>query len=207
MGQILTIHPENPQPRLIQQVVDCLNNGGVIIYPTDSAYALGCHLDDKQAVTRLRRIRGITDKHHLTLICKDLAELGSYARVTNTAVFRLLKAHTPGPYTFLLKATDEVPRRLSHPKRKSIGLRIPDNKIAQAILAELHEPLLSSSLILPGEEEPMVNPEEIFERIGAQVDLVIDGGFCGFAATSVIDLYDDKPIIIRRGIGDLTDFE
>lgn len=201
MSQYFTIHPDNPQQRLINQAVSIVEQGGVIAYPTDSGYALGCRLDDKKAMDRLRAIRGLDDKHHLTLVCRDLSEIGVYARVDNTA-YRLLKAHTPGPYTFILGATREVPRRLLHPKRRTIGLRVPGNPIAQALLAGLGEPIMSATLIPPGEELPLADPEAIRERFGHQLDLVIDGGAGSLEPTTVIDFVDGVPEVVRQGAGD-----
>jgi tRNA threonylcarbamoyl adenosine modification protein (Sua5/YciO/YrdC/YwlC family) len=202
MSQFFRVHPDNPQNRLIRQAVDIIRNGGVVVYPTDSAYALGCHSGDKRAVERIRHIRRLSDDHNLSLICRDLSELGTYARVNNSA-YRLLKSATPGPYTFILQASREVPRRLVHPKRKTIGLRVPDNNICQALLGELSEPIMSTTLILPGDEYPLTDPDEIRELLEHQVDLVIDGGFCGLEATSVINLEENIPLIIREGCGDL----
>ncbi len=206
MSQFFHIHPDNPQPRLITHAVEIIREGGVIVYPTDSGYALGCHLGDKQAVGRLRRIRELDERHHLTLVCSDLSQIATYARLDNSN-YRLIKAHTPGPYTFILAATREVPRRLMHPKRKTIGLRIPDNRIAQALLRELGEPLMSTTLILPGEELPLTDPYEIRQLLEHEVDLVIDGGFCGFEPTTVVDLTGDTPRVLRRGAGDPSPFE
>ncbi|HHL45030.1 MAG TPA: threonylcarbamoyl-AMP synthase, partial [Gammaproteobacteria bacterium] len=180
--------------------------GGIIVYPTDSGYALGCHLGDKQAVTRIRQIRRLDDRHHLTLVCSDLSQIATYARLDNSN-YRLLKALTPGAYTFILEATREVPRRLQHPKRKTIGLRVPDNSIAQALLRELGEPLMSTTLILPGEDLPLTDPYEIREVLEHDVDLVIDGGFCGFEPTTVVDLTGDVPQVIREGAGDISPFK
>ncbi len=205
MSQYFQIHEENPQIRLLRQAVDIIRQGGVIAYPTDSAYALGCHLGDKKAVERLRRIRRLTDKHNLTLVCRDLSDLSTYAKVDNSC-YRLLKATTPGAYTFILDATSQVPRLLLHPKRRSIGLRVPEHAIAQALLAELGEPLLSTTLILPGEEMPMIDPWEIRETLEHDIDLVIDGGFCGMEATTVVDLRADQPELIRVGKGDPAPF-
>jgi tRNA threonylcarbamoyl adenosine modification protein (Sua5/YciO/YrdC/YwlC family) len=202
MAQFFTIHPDNPQPRLIRQAAEMLRNGAVIVYPTDSGYALGCHLDDKDAVTRIRQIRGLDDKHFLTLMCRDLSELSRYARVDN-AQFRLLKNNTPGSYTFILEATKEVPRRLQHPKRSTVGLRIPDHPIALALLEELGEPMLSSTLILPGENDLLTDVETIREYLERQVELVIEGGTVGIGPTTVIDLTDVTPILVRRGIGEV----
>ncbi len=207
MSQYFQIHSANPQPRLIKQAVDIVRQGGVIAYPTDSAYALGCHLGDKAALERIRRIRKLDDNHNFTLVCRDLSELGTYARVDNSA-FRLIRLHTPGPYTFILKATDEVPRRLLHPKRRTIGLRVPDNRIALALLEALGEPLMSVTLILPGETAPMTDAQIIRERLQHEVDLVIDGGICGPEPTSVVDMADGAaPMILRHGRGDLSAFE
>lgn len=205
MSQFFHIHQENPQPRLIRQAAEMVRNGSVIVYPTDSGYALGCHLGDKDAVTRIRRIRDMDDKHHLTLMCRDLSELGQYARVDNVQ-FRLLKSNTPGSYTFILEATREVPKRVLHPKRSTIGLRIPDHPVALALLAELDEPLLSCSLILPGEEVTMHDAEEIRDAIGNQVDLIIDGGPVGLEPTTMIDLSGSEPVLVRRGKGDTRPF-
>lgn len=202
MSQFFQIHPDNPQPRLIGQAVEVVRAGGVIVYPTDSAYALGCRLEEKRAAERIRAIRQLSERHPFTLVCRDLAEIGTYARAGNTA-FRLMKALTPGPYTFILPATREVPRRLLHPKRKSIGLRVPDNVISQALLERLGEPLMSVTLILPDEDLPMVEPEEIRARLEHQVDAVIDGGFCGMEPTTVVDLQGDAPEVVREGRGDL----
>lgn len=206
MSQYFQIHPLNPQARLIQQAVAIVRRGGVIAYPTDSAYALGCQLGDKAALERIRRIRKLDDSHNFTLVCRDLSELGTYARVDNGA-YRLIRNHTPGPYTFILKATDEVPRRLLHPKRRTIGLRVPENPIALALLEGLGEPLMSVTLLLPGEELPMTDPELIRERLEHELDLVIDGGACNTELTSVIDLADDVPNVIRVGRGEVSAFE
>ncbi len=200
MAQFLPIHSQNPQPRYINQVVALLRKGGVIVYPTDSGYALGCHMGDKEALQRIRRIRDLDVSHHFTLVCHDLSELGTYAIVSNSA-YRLLKSHTPGPYTFILKATKEVPRRLQHPKRKTIGFRVPDNQIALDLLEAMGEPIMNTSLILPGESELFMDIEEIREKLDKQVDLIIDAGFCGNEPTSVIDLTGDSPVLIRQGAG------
>lgn len=202
MSQFFQIHPDNPQLRLIKQAVQMIHQGGIVAVPTDSCYALVCHLDDKDAVTRLRRIRGVDDKHHLTLLCRDLSEIALYAKVDNRQ-FRLLKAATPGPYTFILEATKEVPRRLSHPSRKTIGLRVPENRITHALLEELGQPLLGTTLILPNEDEPLTDPEIIRERLEKLVDLVIDGGACSLVPTSVIDMTHETPELIRQGRGDV----
>jgi len=205
MSQYFSIHPDNPNPRLIRQAAALLREGGVVVYPTDSCYALGCHLDDKNAVARIRQIRGLDEHHHLTLMCRDLSEIARYARVDNTQ-FRLLKSNTPGSYTFILDATREVPRRVQHPKRSTIGMRIPDHPVALALLEELGEPLLSSTLILPGEDGPLNDAERIRELLEKQVDLVIDGGAVGVDFTTVIDLTGDTPVLVRRGKGDTTPF-
>jgi tRNA threonylcarbamoyl adenosine modification protein (Sua5/YciO/YrdC/YwlC family) len=200
MSQYFQIHPTHPQPRLIARAAEILRSGGVVAYPTDSCYALGCHLGDKDAMVRLRRIRDVDERHHFTLMCRDLSEIASYARVDNTQ-FRLLKLSTPGSYTFILEATRELPRRLLHPKRKTIGLRIPDHPVALALLAELREPLLSTTLILPGDEEPLTDGEAIRERLEHEVDAVLDAGSCGVVPTTVVDLTGRVPEVIRRGKG------
>jgi tRNA threonylcarbamoyl adenosine modification protein (Sua5/YciO/YrdC/YwlC family) len=205
MSQFFQIHPDNPQQRLINQAVQIIKEGGIVALPTDSCYALVCHLDDKDAVTRLRRIRNVDDKHHLTLLCRDLSEIALYAKVDNQQ-YRLLKAATPGPYTFILEATKEVPRRLSHPSRKTIGLRVPENPIVSAVLAELGQPLLGTTLILPNEEEPLTDPEEVRDRLAKLVDLVIDGGACSLQPTTVIDLTGPEPVLQRQGRGDASAF-
>lgn len=205
MTQFFQLHPDNPQLRLIKQAVQIVRAGGVIALPTDSCYALCCQLDDKDAVTKLRRIRGVDEKHHLALLCRDLSEISQYARVDNTQ-YRMLKAATPGPYTFILEASREVPRRVSHPSRKTIGLRVPENQVALALLEELGEPLLSSTLILPGEELPLTDPDIVRERLERQIELVIDGGACGLEMTTVIDLTDTDPVLIRQGRGDAAMF-
>jgi tRNA threonylcarbamoyl adenosine modification protein (Sua5/YciO/YrdC/YwlC family) len=206
MTQKLQIHPTHPQPRLIAQVVDVLRSGGVIAYPTDSGYALGCHLGDKNALDRIKSLRDLDKHHNFTLMCQNLSDLGVYARVNNS-VFRLLKAHTPGAYTFILEASQEVPKRLQHPKRKTIGLRVPENKIALAILEALGEPLMSVTLIFPGDTLPLADPDDIFARLKGRVDMMVDGEACGIEPTSVIDLMSGTPEIIRRGKGDVSDFE
>jgi tRNA threonylcarbamoyl adenosine modification protein (Sua5/YciO/YrdC/YwlC family) len=205
MAQYFSIHPQDPQPRLIRQAVEILRNGGVVAYPTDSCYALGCHLGDKQAQERIRAIRGVDESHHFTLVCRNLAEIATYAKVDNSQ-FRLLKANTPGSYTFILEATREVPRRLQHPKRSTIGLRVPDNAVVQALLEDLGEPMLSMTLSLPGEDEPLGQAWEIRDRLEHQLDLVIDAGACGIEMTTVIDLTGAEPKLIRRGKGDLRPF-
>ncbi|MFB9244110.1 threonylcarbamoyl-AMP synthase [Massilia antarctica] len=209
MSQFFAIHPDNPQARLIKQAAQIIHAGGIVALPTDSCYALVCHLDDKGAVEKLRRIRGIDEKHHLTLLCRDLSEIAVYARVDNRQ-FRLLKAATPGPYTVILEATRIVPRRLSHPSRKTIGLRVPENAIAQALLAELGQPLLGTTLILPdldGEgSELLTDADSIRARIDKQVDLIVDGGACSLEPTTVIDLTGDDVVLVRQGRGDAAVF-
>lgn len=207
MTQYFHIHPENPQPRLIKQAVQIIRNGGVIAYPTDSGYALGCHLGDKDALATIVRIRQLDDKHYFTLLCRDLSEIATYAKVDN-ATYRLLKAHTPGAYTFILAGSSEVPRRLMHAKRKTIGLRVPDHAICQALLAELNEPLLTATLQLPNESEPLFDPDDILERLGKQLDLVINGGFGTLMPTTVIDLSQESGAqILREGAGDSSAFK
>lgn len=205
MTQLFQIHPDNPQPRLIRQAVQMIDDGGIVALPTDSSYALVCHLDDKAAVDRLRRIRGIDDRHHLTLLCRDLSEIATYARVDNRQ-YRLLKASTPGPYTFILEATREVPRRLSHPSRKTIGLRVPAHAIAQSLLEALGQPLLGTTLQLPGAEQPLNDAGEIRDALQKQVELVIDGGACSLLPTTVVDLSGDAPQVLREGRGDVSLF-
>ena len=205
MSQFFQIHPENPQARLIKQAVGIIRNGGVVVYPTDSSYAVGCHIGDKSAVERIRRLRQLDDKHNFTLVCSDLSQLGLFAKV-DTGAFRLLKAHTPGPYTFILNATREVPRMLMHPKRRTIGLRVPSHPIAMALLEQLGEPLMSVSLIMPGETEPLSDPYEMRQVLEHHVDLIIDGGFGGLEASTVINLSGDEPEVIRVGCGDPAPF-
>ena len=205
VSQFFQIHPENPQLRLIKQAVEIIRGGGVVIYPTDSSYALGCHIGDKNAVERIRRLRQLDDKHNFTLVCRDLSQLSLFAKV-DTGAFRLLKTHTPGPYTFILNATREVPRMVLHPKRRTIGLRVPNHPIAQALLAELGEPLMSVTLILPGETLPMSDPYEMRQLLEHQVDLIIDGGFGGLEASTVVSLVDDEPEVVRVGCGDPSPF-
>ncbi len=206
MSQFFQIHPDNPQARLVRNAVDIIRQGGVVVYPTDSAYALGCHIGDKSALDRIRRIRRLDARHNFTLVCRDLSEIATYAKVDNTA-YRLLRHCTPGPYTFILRATSEVPRRLLHPKRKTVGLRVPDNRIAAALLEDLGEPLMSVTLIMPGEDLPLIDPYDIRQTLEHDVDLVIDGGYCGMEATTVVDLADDTPMVLRAGKGDLAPFE
>jgi len=201
MAQFFSIHPDNPQARLIKQAAEMVRNGAVIVYPTDSGYALGCHLDDKDAVQRIRQIREVDDKHLMTLVCRDLSELAKYARVDN-AQFRLLKNNTPGSYTFILEATREVPRRLQHPKRSTVGLRIPEHRVALALLEELNEPLLSSTLILPETHHPMTDIDEIREHLDNLVDIIIEGGSVGLEPTTVLDLTDGAPVLVRKGKGE-----
>ena len=205
MSDFLRVHPSDPEDRNVNQVANVLLAGGVIVYPTDSTYALGCHIGDKGALDRIRRIRQLGNKHNFTLVCKDLSSLASYAQVHNSA-YRILKAFTPGPYTFILKATPEVPRRLLHPKKKTIGLRVPDNAIAQAILEKMGEPIMSTSLILPDEDERLVDPYDMRLKIGKLVDLIVDGGVCGVEATTMVDLVDGIPEVIREGKGDSEPF-
>jgi tRNA threonylcarbamoyl adenosine modification protein (Sua5/YciO/YrdC/YwlC family) len=207
MSQFFQIHPDNPQARLIKQAAQIIHAGGIVALPTDSCYALVCHLDDKAAVEKLRRIRGIDEKHHLTLLCRDLSEIAEYARVDNRQ-FRMLKAATPGPYTVILEATRCVPRRLSHPSRKTIGLRVPENTIAHALLAELGQPLLGATLIVPGEDGPeLLNDADLIrERLEKLIELVIDGGACSLEPTTVIDLTSDEPVLMRQGRGDASLF-
>lgn len=205
MSQFFQIHPDNPQPRLVKQAVEILRKGGVVAYPTDSGYALGCHLGDKAAAERIKRIRRLDDKHNFTLVCRDLSDIGTYAKVGNVQ-YRMLKTYTPGPYTFILPATNEVPRRLLHPKRRQIGLRVPDNAVAQALLAELGEPIMSTTLILPGETMPMTDPYEIRDTLQHELDLVIDGGYCGLDPTTVVDMSEDVPVVVREGKGDPSPF-
>ena len=200
-SRLIEIHPKDPQPRLIRQTVEIIRSGGIVVYPTDSCYALGCHIGDKAAMERISRIRETDKHHHFTLVCRDLSEIARYARVNNQQ-YRLLRAHTPGPYTFILQASREVPRRLQHPKRSTIGLRVPDHAVTLAILEELNEPLLSMTLMLPGDETPLSEAWEIRERLEKQVDLVIDAGACDVLPTTVIDLTGEVPELVRLGKGD-----
>ncbi len=206
MAQFFQIHPDNPQSRLIRQAVDILQKGGVVIYPTDSSYAIGCHIGDKSALDRIRRIRRLDDKHNFTLVCRDLSEISNYTKLDNQQ-YRLIKSLTPGPYTFIMKATKQVPKRLMHPKRKTIGIRIPDNRVALALLEDLNEPILSSTLIMPDDEMPLMDPYEMKDLLGQQVDLIIDGGYCGYDPTTVVVMEDDEPWVARQGKGDASLFE
>jgi tRNA threonylcarbamoyl adenosine modification protein (Sua5/YciO/YrdC/YwlC family) len=206
MAQFFQIHPDNPQPRLVRRAVEILLDGGVIIYPTDSSYALGCQIGEKAAMERIRWIRRLDDKHNFTLVCRDLSEITTYAKIDNQS-FRLLKTLTPGPYTLIFQATKQVPRRLLHPKRKTIGIRVPDNEICRALLGALDQPILSTTLILPDDDEPMTDPLEMRELLGHCVDLVIDGGFCGLEPTTVVDMTEETPALLRVGKGDPRLFE
>jgi tRNA threonylcarbamoyl adenosine modification protein (Sua5/YciO/YrdC/YwlC family) len=201
MAQYFEVHPDNPQPRLLRQAVALLERGGVLAVPTDSSYALVCHLDDKAAADRLRRIRGVDDRHHLTLLCRDLSELANYARVDNQQ-FRLIKSATPGPYTFILLASKEVPRRVSHPQRKTIGMRVPEHRVLQELLALHGGPLLATTLIAPGDTDPLNDAQEIRSRLEHQIDGVIDGGACAHQATTVVDMSDGDLVLVRQGRGD-----
>jgi tRNA threonylcarbamoyl adenosine modification protein (Sua5/YciO/YrdC/YwlC family) len=206
VAQLFTVHPEDPQPRLIRQAAALVRDGAVIAYPTDSCYALGCRIGNKDAMERIRAIRQVGPRHHLTLVCRDLAEIAQYARVDNSQ-FRMLKATTPGSYTFILHATREVPKRLMHPSRRTIGLRVPDHNVPRALLAELGEPLHSSTLLLPGDDAPLNDADEIRERLERQVDLVLDAGPCGIVPTTVVDLTGDAPIVVRSGKGSVAPFQ
>jgi len=203
MSQLFELHPRNPQLRLIRQAVAIVRAGGVIVYPTDSCYALGCHIGDKEALERIRRIRNADRHHHFTLVCRDLSEIARYARVNNSQ-YRFLRAHTPGPFTFLLAATRETPRRLQNPRRRTIGIRVPDHPVPQLLLAELGEPLMSSTLLLPGDEQPMTDAREIRDRLEHQVDAVLDGGNCGLEPSTVVDLAVEPPAIVRLGKGQVS---
>ena len=205
MAQYFSIHPTHPQARLVRRAAEIVRGGGLIAYPTDSCYALGCHLGDARAVERLRRVRRMDARHHLTLMCRDLAEIATYA-IVDDARFRLLKRATPGSYTFILRATREVPRRLAHPRRKTIGVRVPAHAVAHALLAELNEPMLSATLLLPGEAAPPTDPQEIRARLEHEVDLVVDAGFCGTEPSTVLDLTGDEPVVVRAGKGSLAPF-
>ncbi|MDP0562240.1 MAG: L-threonylcarbamoyladenylate synthase [Candidatus Endonucleobacter sp. (ex Gigantidas childressi)] len=205
MSQFFQIHKKNPQLRLIRQTVEIILSGGVIAYPTDSAYALGCLIGNNKAVERIKRIRNLTDKHNFTLVCRDLSELATYAMVNNSQ-YRLLNTHTPGPFTFILKGSREVPRRLMHPKRKTIGIRVPDCAITLALLTELNAPLMSTTLILPFDDAPILDAYDIRQALESQLDLVIDGGCCGMEATTVVSLINDQPELLRKGKGDISAF-
>jgi len=205
MAQFFQIHPENPQARLIKQAVSIIRDGGVVIYPTDSSYAIGCHIGDKGAMESIRRIRKVGEEHNFTLVCRDLTEISHYAKIDNRD-YRLLKNLTPGPYTFIHKATKQVPRRLMHPKRRTIGIRVPDNAIVSALLEELGEPIMSTTMILPGDEMPLTDPYEMRDLLDHCVDLIIDGGYCGFEPTTVVDLTEEVPEVVRVGKGDASLF-
>lgn len=202
MSQFFSLHRTHPEIRLIKRAVEIVRKGGLIAYPTDSCYALGCHIGDKNAMERIRHIRGVDERHHFTLVCRDLSDIGTFAKVNN-AQYRLLKAHTPGTFTFILDATRELPRRLAHPKRATVGVRVPEHPVTHALLTELNEPLLSSTLMLPGDEYPLNDAEAIRARLEHQVDLILDGGACGIEPTTVIDLSGPEPILIRKGRGDI----
>jgi tRNA threonylcarbamoyl adenosine modification protein (Sua5/YciO/YrdC/YwlC family) len=206
MAQFFDIHPDNPQPRLIRRAVDILLQGGIIVYPTDSSYALGCQIGEKEAMERIRRLRDLDDKHNFTLVCRDLSEITTYAKIDNQA-FRLLKSMTPGAYTFIFEGTKQVPRRLIHPRRKTIGIRVPDNAICRELLGILDQPILSTTLILPGDDLPLTDPYEMRGILDHQVDLIIDGGFCGLEATTVVDMTAETPLVTRTGKGDPSLFE
>jgi tRNA threonylcarbamoyl adenosine modification protein (Sua5/YciO/YrdC/YwlC family) len=205
MTQYFDLHPENPQQRLIGQAANIIRSGGLIVYPTDSGYALGCHIGDKKALDRIRQIRKLDKKHNFTLICRDLSELATFARVDN-ASFRVIKNHTPGPYTFILRASPEVPKRLQHPKRKTIGIRVPDNPIALALLDSLNEPLMSTSLIMPNDVNTLVDPDEIRDQLDGRVDLIVHGGHTSDVPTTVVDLMDGFPQVLRHGAGNPDEF-
>ena len=204
MSQFFTLHRTHPEIRLIKRAVEIVRKGGLIAYPTDSCYALGCHIGDKAAMERIRRVRGVDERHHFTLLCRDLSDIGTFAKVNN-AQYRLLKAHTPGTYTFILEATRELPRRLAHPKRATVGVRVPEHPVTHALLTELNEPLLSSTLIMQGDENPLNDAEAIRNRLEHEVDLILDGGACGIEPTTVIDLSGPEPILVRKGKGDIAD--
>ncbi|MDG4809162.1 L-threonylcarbamoyladenylate synthase [Micromonospora sp. WMMD1120] len=206
MARYYDVHPDNPQPRVVHQVADLIRDGGLVAYPTDSCYALGVRLGNQDGLDRIRQIRHLDDKHHFTLVCRDFAQLGQFVRISNS-VFRLVKASTPGSYTFILPATREVPRRMQHPRKRTVGVRVPRHTVTQALLAELGEPLVSSTLTLPGEDEPMTQGWEIKERLDHQLDAVLDAGECGMEPTTVIDLSGPEPEILRRGAGDVSRFE
>lgn len=205
MSQYFRIHPENPQLRLIRQTADIIRRGGVIVYPTDSSYALGCQIGNKNALTKIRQIRRLQQQHNFTLVCRDLSELATYAKVDNSA-YRLIRSNTPGAYTFILPATREVPRRLVHPRKKTIGIRVPDNLICQALLEELAEPIMSTTLILPGDKYPLSDPAEIRDMLQHKVDLIVDGGYGGLEITTMISLETGSPEVIREGLGNIAPF-
>ena len=205
MSQFFQIHPENPQARLIRQAADIIRQGGLAVFPTDCAYALACRVGDKKATERVQRMRQLDARHNFTLLCRDLSELSSFAKVDNTQ-YRLLKAHTPGAYTFILPATKEVPRLLMNPKKRTIGIRVPDNAIAMALLEEMGEPVMTSSLIMPGDDLPLSDPYDIRQTLENQLDLIVDGGYCGFEATTVVDMTDESPVLVRQGVGDASVF-
>ena len=205
MSRLIQVHPQDPQDRLIEQVAEVIRQGGVIIYPTDTGYAVGWRMDDKGATDRVRFMRGLDKHHHFTLACKDLSEISNYARIDDPA-YRVLRAHTPGPYTFILRATKEVPKRLQHDKRKTIGIRVPDNTIAQALLSALGEPIQTTSVVLPDATELGADPYEIHQTVGNQVDIVVDGGYCGNGVTTIVDLTEGVPVLVREGDGDASAF-
>ena len=205
MSQFFQIHPENPQARLVKQAADIIRQGGLAVIPTDCAYAFACRIGDKKATERVERLRQLGPKHNYTLLCRDFSELSTFAKVSNSQ-YRMLKAHTPGAFTFILEATREVPRLLMHPKKRTIGIRVPANAIAMALLEEMGEPLMTSSLILPGDELPLSDPYDIRQSLENQLDLIIDGGYCGFEATTVIDMTDEVPVLVRQGVGDASGF-
>ena len=206
MARYYDVHPDNPQPRILRQVVELVRDGGLIAYPTDSCFAFGCQLGNRDGLDRIRSIRHLDERHHFTLVCRDFAQLGQFVHVSNS-VFRLVKASTPGSYTFILPATKEVPRRMLHPKKRTVGVRVPAHTVAQALLAELGEPLVSSTLVLPGEDEPLTQGWEIKERLDHVLDAVVDAGDCGKEPTTVVDLSGDEPEVLRRGAGDPSRFE
>jgi tRNA threonylcarbamoyl adenosine modification protein (Sua5/YciO/YrdC/YwlC family) len=206
MAQFFQVHPVNPQSRLIRQAVSIIQDGGVVVYPTDSSYAMGCHIGDKRAMERIRRIRQVDEEHNFTLVCRDLTEISHYAKIDNRD-YRLLKSLTPGPYTFIHKATKQVPRRLMHPKRRTIGIRVPDNAVVRALLDELGEPIMSTTMIMPGDEMPLTDPYEMRDLLDRHVDLIIDGGYCGFEPTTVVVMTEELPEVVRSGKGDASLFE